>query len=39
MESSYNYYYRTNPDTSYYVFNDIYYQTTPNKWLYLSKKN
>ena len=38
MESSYNYYYRNNPDTSYYVFNDIYYQTTPNKWLYLSKK-
>ena len=38
-ESQYTYHYRNHEDLSYYVFENIYYQTTPNKWLYYSENN
>ena len=31
MASSYKYYYNNDLDLSYYIFNNIYYQSTPNK--------
>jgi len=39
MESKYSYFHRNNEDLSYHVFENVYYTTTPNNWLYISNKN
>lgn len=39
MESTYSYYCRNNEDLSYYVFENVYYTTTPNTWIYLSEQD
>lgn len=39
MESTYSYHCKNNEDLSYYVFENVYYTTTPNTWIYLSEKD
>lgn len=37
--SKYYYYYNNHVDLSYYIFENVYYQTNENKWLYYSDSN